>query len=113
MKIHEVLEYGYIVARKKLMTEIEAQPPYTREELMTAQPPRVLPPTIAQIGREMEKRLNRILIITRGGIVLAVHATIANQVVEVLDLDDLQESVGKESIQETINKAREGMTEIY
>ena len=57
--------------------------------------------------------MNRILIITRGGIVLAVHATMPNQVIEVLDLDDLRETVGSQEVTETINKAREGMKEIY
>lgn len=55
----------------------------------------------------------KLIIITRGGVVLRVLSG-SSQAVEVIDMEDMQEAgASPESIDQTINETTVGLKEIY
>ena len=57
--------------------------------------------------------MKKLLIIVRGGCVIGVHASQAMEV-EVLDIDNLEDAgISRETINETVHLASEGLEDIY
>ena len=60
-----------------------------------------------------EVAMPKLIIITRGGVVLRVLSG-SSQAVEVIDMEDMQEAgASPESIDQTINETTVGLKEIY
>ena len=62
----------------------------------------------------------KIVIVLRGGCVLAVYAPAAftgpspkNQTIEIVDCDDLSETLSRESVAETVDETAAGLSRVY